>query len=377
MSTRVVAELPDSHKRDRVLRVVERVRSSPGTGLDPDTRHRMQAHFGRDFSHVRVHTDSPAAASAHAIGARAYTVGHDVVFGADQFAPHTVDGSALLAHELAHVAQQSAPNAGRSLELDDPGHAVEHEAARAVRDGRVTELSRGNVIHRSLLGGAVGGLLGAAGGALLGGLAGGPIGAVVGGIVGLVVGAAVGEDVTTKGRALTNAEITYAREVFLDSLDYTKIRITRDSIYATGAPRTLGNTIHLKSSWGHFVGDGLELTDEGKLTLIHEMTHVWQYQNGGLAYIPESLIAQLGAVLGSGDRGGAYDWRAAHKEKKPWAKWNPEQQAAAVEDYNRLLRKSKDKTATVAEIAELAVLTTYMRFVWSREGAPDWSKKAD
>ena len=27
--------------------------------------------------------------------------------------------------------------------------------------------------------------------------------------------------------------------------------------------------------------------------LIHEMGHVWQYQNGGLAYIPESLIAQL------------------------------------------------------------------------------------
>ncbi len=332
----------------------------------------MQDRFGRDFSHVRVHTDTIAAASAHAVGARAYTIGQHVVFGAGHFAPSTPEGATLLAHELAHVAQQETTT-GRPLDLDDPHGAVERDAARATQDGRVGKRSSSNVIHRSLLGGAVGGLLGAAGGALLGGLAAGPIGMAVGGLVGLVLGAAIGNDATTQERPLGDDE-SYAREVFLDSLDYSKIRITRDSMYATGAPRTIGNTIHLKSSWGHFVGDGLELTENGKLTVIHEMTHVWQYQNGGLAYIPESLIAQLGAALGGGDRGGAYDWRAAHQEKRPWAKWNPEQQAAAVEDYNKLLRRSKDTTATVAEIAELAVLSTYMRFVWNREGAPDWSK---
>ena len=56
---------------------------------------------------------------------------------------------------------------------------------------------------------------------------------------------------------------------------------------STGAPKTLGNVIHLRSDWGHFVGDTLDLTEEGRLTLIHEMGHVWQYQNGGLAHIPE------------------------------------------------------------------------------------------
>ena len=34
-----------------------------------------------DFSHVRVHTHNRAAASARALDAHAYTVGHDVVFG--------------------------------------------------------------------------------------------------------------------------------------------------------------------------------------------------------------------------------------------------------------------------------------------------------
>lgn len=59
-----------------------------------------------DLSRVRVHTDARAAASARQLNALAYTVGHDVVFAAGQYAPHTPIGRTLLAHELAHVVQQ-------------------------------------------------------------------------------------------------------------------------------------------------------------------------------------------------------------------------------------------------------------------------------
>ena len=59
-----------------------------------------------DFGQVRIHTGSTAAESARAIGARAYTVGHDIVFGAGEYAPHTGTGRRLLAHELTHVVQQ-------------------------------------------------------------------------------------------------------------------------------------------------------------------------------------------------------------------------------------------------------------------------------
>jgi Domain of unknown function (DUF4157) len=62
---------------------------------------------GYDFSRVRVHTDARAAESARAIGAQAYTVGNDVVFGAGRFAPATREGRRLIAHELTHVLQQS------------------------------------------------------------------------------------------------------------------------------------------------------------------------------------------------------------------------------------------------------------------------------
>jgi hypothetical protein len=62
----------------------------------------------RDFSGVRVHTGPDAAMAALSVNARAFTVGHDIVFGAGQYAPQTREGLWLLAHELTHVAQQSS-----------------------------------------------------------------------------------------------------------------------------------------------------------------------------------------------------------------------------------------------------------------------------
>lgn len=67
-----------------------------------------------DLSGVRVHTGAQADASARAIGARAYAVGQHIVFAAGEFAPDTTSGRALLAHELAHVAQQGG-SAARTL----------------------------------------------------------------------------------------------------------------------------------------------------------------------------------------------------------------------------------------------------------------------
>jgi hypothetical protein len=75
--------------------------------LDAATRSWMEPRFGHDFSGVRVHTGAEAAKSARAVNALAYTVGQDVVFGAEQYEPHTRHGRHLIAHELTHVVQQS------------------------------------------------------------------------------------------------------------------------------------------------------------------------------------------------------------------------------------------------------------------------------
>jgi hypothetical protein len=79
----------------------------PGQQLDAATRAFFEPHFGQDFSGVRVHSGAQAAEAARAVNARAFTVGRDVVFDSGEFSPGTQAGRKLLAHELAHVGQQS------------------------------------------------------------------------------------------------------------------------------------------------------------------------------------------------------------------------------------------------------------------------------
>jgi len=75
--------------------------------LSPSTRAFMEFRFDRDFSDVRIHTDSQAAETARSLNARAFTVGRDIVFGDGQYMPESKSGKHLLAHELAHVIQQA------------------------------------------------------------------------------------------------------------------------------------------------------------------------------------------------------------------------------------------------------------------------------
>jgi outer membrane protein OmpA-like peptidoglycan-associated protein len=92
---------------------VDRVLASSGRPLEPALQQDMGQRFGYDFSRVRVHTDSEAAASARAVNAGAYAVGDHIVFGVGQFAPATHEGRRLIAHELTHVVQQSGSEGNR------------------------------------------------------------------------------------------------------------------------------------------------------------------------------------------------------------------------------------------------------------------------
>ena len=81
---------------------------SGGRPLAEATRQFFEPRLGRNFSGVRVHVGPKAIGSARAIGARAYTIGQDIIFGAGAYAPETIEGQKLLAHELTHVVQQRA-----------------------------------------------------------------------------------------------------------------------------------------------------------------------------------------------------------------------------------------------------------------------------
>lgn len=77
---------------------VERVLASSGTPLQPELRRNMEQHFGYDFSHVRIHTDAKAMQSVHNIGADAYGVGADTVFGKSRYNSQSYEGKWLIAH---------------------------------------------------------------------------------------------------------------------------------------------------------------------------------------------------------------------------------------------------------------------------------------
>lgn len=107
--------------------------SSPGRPIETETRALMESRFGHDFGRVKVHTDARAAESARSLGASAYTVGSDVVFGAGRYSPGTPKGRRLLAHELAHVVQQRHAGAGTPETLNDPSDTAEKGADEAAR----------------------------------------------------------------------------------------------------------------------------------------------------------------------------------------------------------------------------------------------------
>jgi outer membrane protein OmpA-like peptidoglycan-associated protein len=118
--------------------IVREVLDSPGQPLDRNTRTFFEPRFGRDFSQVRVHTDTKAADSATSVNALAYTVGHDVVFGPGQYESQDEKSHHLLAHELTHVVQQASGRVGTDSE----------SKARASEE----MISRGKAIDSSSLG---------------------------------------------------------------------------------------------------------------------------------------------------------------------------------------------------------------------------------
>ena len=97
-------------------------RAGPGRPLDGPVRQTMEEGLGSSLSAVRIHTDSAAAESAYALGARAYTVGNHIVFGASGYEPGSATGRRLLAHELAHVVQAQSARVQPAILRQACGH---------------------------------------------------------------------------------------------------------------------------------------------------------------------------------------------------------------------------------------------------------------
>jgi len=117
---------------------VREVISSTGRSLDGSIQRAMEDRMGDSFGDVRIHTGSTAANACESINARAFTVGNHIAFNSGEYDPESPEGQHVLAHELAHVRQQTKgavsmlPQENMELEVD-PDPALEREAEEAAQ----------------------------------------------------------------------------------------------------------------------------------------------------------------------------------------------------------------------------------------------------
>ncbi len=103
-----------------------------GPPLDTAVQAQMGQAAGYDFSSVRVHTSPQADALSQQLNAVAFTTGQDVFFRGGAYQPGSSGGQELIAHELAHVVQQSSGQvpSGSGMTVNAPGDAFEQQADR-------------------------------------------------------------------------------------------------------------------------------------------------------------------------------------------------------------------------------------------------------
>lgn len=104
-----------------------------GRELEQQTRAEMERGYNADFSNVRVHQDQAAESVADALNAVAFTSGDEIYLGAGSPSPESQAGRELIAHELAHVAQQRAAATIETGAVSQPGEASEIAADRAAQ----------------------------------------------------------------------------------------------------------------------------------------------------------------------------------------------------------------------------------------------------
>ncbi len=74
-----------------------------GRSLSQREREWHEPRLGADLDDVRVHEGAAPARWARMLGARAFSLGRDVVFGSGEYTPGTQAGRHLMAHELSHI----------------------------------------------------------------------------------------------------------------------------------------------------------------------------------------------------------------------------------------------------------------------------------
>ena len=126
-------------------------------------------------------------------------------------------------------------------------------------------------------------------------------------------------------RALSGSETSIAENVFGTSIDLGLVRVDEHAVLGPAFTGRAYTAFHTISNWGALPA----------ATLVHELTHVWQYQQSGAIYMAQAIHAQM--QFGSA----AYDFdvhelRSAKHDGRNILSFNREKQAQIVEDFYRI-----------------------------------------
>ncbi|MFN6540651.1 MAG: FG-GAP-like repeat-containing protein [Nostoc sp. EkiNYC01] len=149
-------------------------------------------------------------------------------------------------------------------------------------------------------------------------------------------------------RALTDREKNVARSVFGDSINLDLVRIDEASFVGLVNGDRAYTTFHTINTWGSISDD----------KLIHELTHVWQFEKYGADYIPKAIDAQ-GSEAGY-NYGGVSELLNRMLQGKGLSSFNFEQQGQIVQDYYSL-RESGRASGNYSQ--DLSVYAYYVQTV--------------
>jgi len=87
--------------------------------------------------------------------------------------------------------------------------------------------------------------------------------------------------------------------------------------------------------------------------LVHELTHVYQYEQVGTRYMTEAVYMLITTRRNCYDYGGSAGLQQAHQQQIPLSQFNREQQAQIVQDYFSRCQAGKDTSPYLPYLDDL------------------------
>jgi hypothetical protein len=151
-------------------------------------------------------------------------------------------------------------------------------------------------------------------------------------------------------RELTGAEKGKAQLIFGGAIDYKLVRVDERALLGPSWTKREYVSFHIINGWGGMDNE----------TLIHEMTHVWQYGKMGAIYMPKAIGAQ--ASKEGYEYGGLAELKKRQAAGQGLTSFNLEQQASIIQDYYTAKYENRIGKNPVAAADRATTLATYEHF---------------